>query len=563
MYRKTEMSDLLEKMRKIPLEKTKKVEEQLPRHHSAPQTMKPQEKPEIDAETHHMEDYSEEDLEKAKDKGKETGHTLREPKEDELKVEPKKESKLKEQKDVKVGDVIRVEDLEDNVISPASKVTTVRDDIWRTDTYQVITTENGGDTEYHGASHLFVKESKLKEEDEGWDSLKDEALITAFVVLGKERDGKLVGTSKDLAAIFVELKRRGLEDKALSRGSNESKQTKKGKQLYLCNECFKTFRANESICTHCQSENVERIVLQEGEDSPGERDGTGPAKSSYQKRKYGDKGKRKQAGEECPFEENKVEEDYRKITPGLYQVTFYDGTTRDIEADSMVDAKTKTTGESAEKKVTSVKLLKQLAPVRTEENKIHETVQELVGEVDGIDRIDQHLLNKAIESGVIPNQFPELEVMIDELSAADVAKDLGVKDIDDVDIGDIDAVYLKYILLPKAKEASRAARESNINEVKEEKIMQRLRDYIEELDGASLVALYNRWFEENISLDDVEWVNSESKLKEEEEKDSFKTVAKGIEDKDTADKLAAEKEGQVVADEEDDKKFAVIKRVEK
>ena len=64
---------------------------------------------------------------------------------------------------VKVGDVVRVEDLEDNLIVPASKVTFVKDDIWRDDTYQVITTENGGDTEYHGADHLFIKESKLIE----------------------------------------------------------------------------------------------------------------------------------------------------------------------------------------------------------------------------------------------------------------------------------------------------------------------------------------------------------------------------------------------------------------
>jgi len=102
------------------------------------------------------------------------------------------------------------------------------------------------------------------------------------------------------------------------------------------------------------------------------------------------------------------------------------------------------------------------------ESKLHETVQELVGEVPGIDRIDQGLLNKAIEKGVIPNQFPELEVMIDELSTAGVAEELGVKDIDDVDLGDIDAVYLKYILLPKAKKELKVAKESRVDEAAKE-----------------------------------------------------------------------------------------------
>jgi len=636
---------------------SKQTNEQLPRHHSASQTMKPEEKPDIDAEDHHLEDYSEEDLEKAKDKGKETGHTLTEPKEDELKVEPKKESKLKEGR----GEEIYQEALE------------------------------------------FAKKELLKQ-------LRFRLPYDEFVIR-RQLSVKFGISEEEAEGIIYDAA--SPDELDLGHQPNfESKRTKKRNQLYLCNECFKTFRANESVCTHCQSEKVEKITLQEqdvaifkhvykvdfedkdgekgstrveaydeadakkvakeskvdiekitkvkkigeGKDNPGERDGTGPVKGSDQRKKYGDKGKRKQAGEKCSYEEE------------------------------------------------------------ISESKLYETVQELVGEVDGIDRIDQHLLNKAIEDGVIPNQFPELDAMIDQLSAADVAKELGVKDIDDVDLGDIDAVYLKYILLPKAKEASRVARESKVNEderdefhkgydyaqltdeahldlravldlikphsseefrrgytqyleenpedesknetltpeqiknlkapklkfdygtvVEHNQIMEDLAktDFFENVmvgtqitlvDAKGVPVIYakdddKQWKEfsslgfveeakEMKSLTAVEIVKSsvdpevwnvrivelpegstvtaastpdkdkakkyakdfatslnakyvgfveESKLKEQEE-DSFKTVARGIEDKDTADKLAKEKEGQVVADEEDEKKFSVIVR---
>lgn len=37
-----------------------------------------------------------------------------------------------------------------------------------------------------------------------------------------------------------------------------------------------------------------------GREKPGVRDGTGPAKGSFQRSQSGDKGKRQQAGEKCP-----------------------------------------------------------------------------------------------------------------------------------------------------------------------------------------------------------------------------------------------------------------------
>jgi len=435
-------------------------------------------------------------------------------------------------------------------------------------------------------------------------------------------------------------------DKELEVVPQESRKIIKG-NLYLCKECTKTFENKEPVCSLCKSKEVELLV--EGYKERGKRDGTGPHKDSAQ-RSISDKGKRKQKGEKCPFE---VEEDYRQVTPGKYEITFYDGSTERLVANSKVDAMNRIKRGFPGKNIQSAELVKQISPTRIEQGvavegkvcadkdseetkikKLTETVQELIGEVPGIDLIDQHLLNKAIENEVIPNQFPELEVMIDELSAADVAKDLGVKDIDDVDLGDIDAVYLKYVLLPKAKEAFRVARESKKanksfrvwykdpsqaqlvkmkhefraltsqdaekaarklldkeapgnefeiakSELMEESKLKEQREIDRQVDlGMGLLSKYNddvtkvmdylMSSPDRSPLEQEEWeqveqqiqnfVDSleESKLKEQEVEDNYTTIARGIKDKDVADKLAAEKNGMVITDEEDKDKFTVI-----
>jgi len=61
----------------------------------------------------------------------------------------------------------------------------------------------------------------------------------------------------------------------------------------------------------------------------------------------------------------------------------------------------------------------------------------------------------------------------------------------------------------------------------------------------------------------IESWDNKSKLNEfEDNKDGYTTLSKGIADKDTADKLAQEKQGTVIQDEEDEKKFAVIKKTD-
>jgi hypothetical protein len=195
--------------------------------------------------------------------------------------------------------------------------------------------------------------------------------------------------------------------------SDEVKYERKKDPLYLCNDCFKTFRASEAVCK-CGSRNVERIgKIKEFQDTTGRA----PA-------------------------------DYVEKHPGKFEVVFYDGTKVQVDADSKWDAKEKASGEYG-KRVSQVNQL-------SSNESIKETVQELVGETPGINRHDQEILNWAIEHDVISNEWPNEEQMIDQLSmyTAEEAETVGKgpEDVHGLDLGEIEAAYLKYILLPKAKE---------------------------------------------------------------------------------------------------------------
>jgi len=102
---------------------------------------------------------------------------------------------------------------------------------------------------------------------------------------------------------------------------------------------------------------------------------------------------------------------------------------------------------------------------KLEESKnVKESVQELIGEIPGINPEDQKILNWAITNKTIPNEFPENGDMIDQLSKFESLEDVGVEDPEGLDLGEIEAVYLKYILLPQAKEAYAEVKESKITE---------------------------------------------------------------------------------------------------
>jgi len=208
------------------------------------------------------------------------------------------------------------------------------------------------------------------------------------------------------------------------------------------------------------------------------------------------------------LEEEKVEESevpfYKSVFAVQYTINGTDEEDR-VEAHDEEDAKKMVLKKKPE--------AKDLKAKKIGESKVNETVQELVGEIPGINRHDQEILNWAVENNTIQNEWPSEDIMIDLLSKEEKA-DFGMteEDPEGVDLGDLKSIYLKYVLLPKAKE-----------------------EYAKQE------------------------VPEESKLKEQDE-NGYRTVANGFSNRDEAEEVAKEHDGQVISDPDENDKFAVIVR---
>ena len=363
------------------------------------------EKPKIEAEEVGMEDMSEEDLEKAKSKSADSGNAI-----------------------------IQVDDKE---------------------------VEN----------EELPKPSKEQNVSEGIQDIDDEQLRTLYNNTRKSYDHWKNDKSQPERASQVKAQLDAYENE-LDRRRNESTNESKfpfminRKPLWLCNECFVTFRSNSGVCMKCGAKLTEKIFegkdsdlasgetkevfkvtwknketgkeestsvmaydktaaekeakrpsredvkaegpimsepKDEGINNPGRRDGTGPAKGSAQ-RSVSKVGRRKQAGEKCPKGDD---------------VPF--------------------------------------------ESKLKEGVQELIGEVPGIDKDEQEALRKAIEDGIISNEWPSDEEMVDALTKAGVDSVIA----NDPELEDFRLAYLKHVLLTLATKSHLAAKESNVSEEEE------------------------------------------------------------------------------------------------
>jgi len=114
-----------------------------------------------------------------------------------------------------------------------------------------------------------------------------------------------------------------------------------------------------------------------------------------------------------------------------------------------------------------------------EESVVRESVEELIGEIPGIEPGEQDVLRWAIENGVVSNDMPDYDAVVDALAehpdviaiADEFAGGAGVEEMDFDDMSAEDrleyanrqaqlndeAAYVKYILLPMAKEAHEKA----------------------------------------------------------------------------------------------------------
>lgn len=398
----------------------------------ATQTMQPQEKPNINAEDYHMEDYSEEELNKpevkVKSKSEETGNAIRQVEDDELEqkedkvVTPKKESKLKEQEDEE------------------KKVAVSKGDCPECGKVQ---------GQYHELGCSRAKnESKLKEDETEFTPSRSEVSKISYEKLRKlhknalrylkywEKDGTVpekVETMRKSVERYEEMM--AAKDLMSKDDSSEKKESKfsfmkKQDPLWLCSECYKTFRANKAVCENCKSENVERITEQYG---PG-----------FTKEVFDVTWKNTDTGKEestrvMAFDKADAKKEAKRPNR---EVTKVEGPIKSVP----------------EKEETKVPF-----DENSEGSKLRETVEQLVREVPGIDKEEQEVLLKAIEDGTISNEWPSDEQMIDALAKADIDSAI----VDDPDVEDFRVVYLKHILLTHALKATRVAKESKMDEQEE------------------------------------------------------------------------------------------------
>jgi uncharacterized Zn finger protein (UPF0148 family) len=440
----------------------------------ATQTMKPQEKPNINAEDLHMEDYSEDDLEKAKSKSAETGNAIRQVDDKELVIKPdkvvtpKKESKVNEEDtDKKFGVFGNHRDTneyhssyydsaEDAIAAAKELAATYYVEAWAAD-------EKG---HFDNLNQIIWKSKPIvKEETEitpsraefkriGDEQLKRLHKNTCGTLEYWKRDGtspeKVSALEKAVGRYEEELLNRGLMSKAgEATATSEKKESKfsfikKQEPLWLCSECYKTFRSSKSICTLCESKKVEKIVEQD----------VGFTKEVFKVTWRNTDTEKEESTNVTGIDKADVRVQFGK-KPNKELIKIEGPITEEPKGGSTVPFDSGSEG-----------------------SKLYETVRELIGEVSGISKDEQNTLIQAIEKGDISNTWPSDETMIDKLSASETAsRIMSVEDIDGLDMGEIRFAYLKYILLPKAKETAEVASESKLSEQEVEGVPEKGQTY--------------------------------------------------------------------------------------
>jgi len=600
----------------------------------AAQTMKPQEKPNINAEDFHMEDYSEEDLEKVKSKSEETGNAIRQVEDDELKIEPdkvvkpKKESKLKEVKKFGVFGNHRETnryhasyyDSEADAVEAAKKLdATHYAEAWTSD-------EKG---QFDNLDQIIWKSEPIKKESK---TNEQETTITPSKVgLKKISDEKLKqlhdnslhsfhhwvedkeAANATLAAKAVEKYEDEMVDRemisndarsedilAYTKEKKESKFSfmKKQKPLWLCDECHRTFRANEGTCEKCKSKGAEKIVKEEeevAEQTAGftkevfqvtwKNTDTGEEESTrvmaFDKADARREAKRpnreittvegpiteeprKEEGK-VPFDQDKGgkvnEQDVKPYTVTWQNLDEPHGKFRffDVNAHSESHAEAKAI-ETLKRDGVPEKFI-EIKAVELKESKTNEQEDDWDLTFEYKHNLIWHnpLMDKEGEPFIWqkhPIANKRIRVFTD-YQADWVERNKGIS--------------VRAELEEKATEAKEVKPTNVVEIVKSTVDPDAYNIRVVELPEGSIVILATTEGKEEALKRGKEIADAlnakfagivDEKKVEEQEKDTFKTIAKGITDKVDADKLATEKDGQVVTDEDDEKKFAVIVKEE-
>ncbi|MBE3101902.1 MAG: hypothetical protein IMZ47_06490, partial [Firmicutes bacterium] len=306
-----------------------------------------------------------------------------------------------------------------------------------------------------------------------------------------------------------------------------------------------------------------------------------------------------------PKDESKVSEDYTETHPGKYRVTYYDGYKEEISAQSKVDAMKKGRENYPEKRISNVKLL--------EENKSpfdgslegpgpQESISEMMTQ-EGIPVAGKTYHITQTTGGHWPEgDYKVTNVQYLRCVRGDLAKQFQIEGNDNWWIAsfyhfdEVDGV--KESGVPAEDECPGCGEElimdpemenqhcpvcgfgRKVEEAKKEvkpfRTIEIVRNQVDkdsfdirvvELPNGDMMVVATEPTDKMAIAKGKEIANlmnakfmgivDEAKLKEQEEEETFTTVGKGME-KEDAEKLAKEKEGQVVTDDDSPEKFAVI-----
>lgn len=334
----------------------------------------------------------------------------------------------------------------------------------------------------------------------------------------KAHPEKVSAASAAVVRYEEEMVNRGL----MSASGSEKKESKfsfiqKQEPLWLCNECYSTYRSNEVICAVCESTEVERILEQSKE---------------------------------------------------VFQVTWTNTDTGKEES-TRVMAYDKTDAKR-EAKRSNREITKVKGPITEEPKKEEAKVP--------FDQDKEGNLKEREQKVTEDEPITTIEIVTSKVDPE--AYNIRVVQLPEGSIVILDSVSDREVAMERGKKFARDLNAKFLGIIDEKKIEEDKARRKIELEKLGVGQLKDLWLkkvspvpgfgkespkEKGILINHILGVEFrkkwESKLKEQEE-DTFTTLAKGIEDKETADKLAAEKEGQVVVDDEDDKKFAVLVRKE-
>ncbi len=440
-YRTNSMFDLIDLLKKIKFE-DKKADECSGGFQGCkvPQTQEPGEGEETKALDHSMEDYSEEDLNKAKDKGKETGSCMIEVPDKDLEQKPEIKDKIITQRKVK-------EQL--FLCNSCSKT-------FRANEAVCVNCKSSNVEKIEINEQLMHVYDVKFELDGKEDSTRVEAYDEAdakdyLKKISKLRGAKILGVTK----VQEDKIPGGLADKSKSEDFDKE-QLDAGTKIEM---------------EHTKDQKVaQEIAMDHLTEDP----------DYYKKLKKVESGK----GNPCPKESKVTEvknppsdEEIAKFVSGILQGIRNDPTvakadepirmTNDVLS-GLIKQFRLTLDDVGQilpkvKAAISVYTTYQQHPKiksegSTEESKIVETVKELISETPGISVEDQKILNWALDNKVIDSEFPIDDVIFDALSKVFedpmMKKELkGVHELGAIDKGDWDSYYLKYVMLPKAKEA--------------------------------------------------------------------------------------------------------------